>query len=81
MEHPLKIYKRDQKTVKKIPRSYLKEVKTKGDPESVAAAVKSLQETGCTYFEVVDQGNQKKTTYTMGIFCKNYKVKTYKIQG
>ncbi|NKI28247.1 hypothetical protein HCG49_16965 [Arenibacter sp. 6A1] len=81
MEDLVKIFKREQKRVKNGPTSYLREIKTAGDPASIASAIKSLRKNKHPYFEVVDTHKNTKTAYSIGLSGQNYEVKTSFIKG
>ena len=77
-EKSIKVFERITKTEKGKSVTSLKEVKTDGTVSGSEKAIATLQKSGVTYFEVVDQKKGSKTVYSRTLSGKNYETKVVK---
>lgn len=78
-EKSITVFERITKTEKGKSILSLKEVKTDGTVPGSEKAISTLQKSGATYFEVVDQKKGIKTLYNRTLSGKNYEIKVNKI--
>ena len=77
-EKSIKVFERITKTEKGKSVTSLKEVKTDGTVSGSEKAIATLQKSGVSYFEVLDQKKGIKTVYSRTLSGKNYESKVAK---